>query len=86
MNTKKNACVTPEVALPADANRQAQGGLIVPNVKRRWKSWPRWVDGDSLDLQGRIGSESEIGSNVVECLDDGKLDLVESLLKIIFDG
>lgn len=33
--------------LPADANRQPQGGLIVPNVKRRLKSWPRWVDGDS---------------------------------------
>ena len=44
---KKNACVTPEVALSADANRQSQGGLIVPNVKRRLKSWPRWVDCDS---------------------------------------
>lgn len=39
-----------------------------------------------LDLLGRIGSESEIGSNVVECLDDGKLDFVESLLRFIFDG
>ena len=34
-------------SFPVDANRQSQGGLIVPNVKRRLKSWPRWVDCDS---------------------------------------
>ena len=47
---KKNACVTPEVALIRSQwmpTANPQGGLIVPNVKRRLKSWPRWVDCDS---------------------------------------